>query len=193
MTLAALDHATLLRALLIVLADKDIAQPDELAERIRITDGGTPAQGARMVAKAWFDPDYRAIMLDDGARAAAMLDIPMRGAPPLGVLEDTPVLHHLVVCTLCSCYPRAVLGYPPFWFKSAAYRARAVRDPRGLLASWGTVLADGTAMRVVDSTADYRWMVLPLRPAGTADWSEPQLAAIIRDSDMIGVTIPTIV
>jgi hypothetical protein len=192
MSIATLDHATLLKALQRVLAGKDIAQPDELAERIRITDSGTPAQGARMVAKAWCDPAFRAIMLADGARAAAMLDIPMRGAPPLGVLEDTPDLHHLVVCTLCSCYPRAVLGYPPFWFKSTAYRARAVRDPRGLLAEWGTPLPGSTALRVVDSTADYRWMVLPLRPASTENWTEPQLATLIRASDMIGVTIPTI-
>jgi len=99
-------------------------------------------------------------------------------------------VHNLVVCTLCSCYPRAVLGYPPFWFKSAAYRARAVRDPRGLLAEWGTVLPPGVKIRIVDSTADYRWMVLPLRPAGTEGWSEAQLAAIVREGDMIGVTIP---
>ena len=144
-----------------------------------------------MVAKAWTDPDYRASMLADGTKAAEALGIPMRGAPPLGVLEDTPALHHLVCCTLCSCYPRAVLGYPPFWYKSAGYRARAVRDPRGLLAEWGTVLAPRRPRcRVVDSTADYRWMVLPLRPAGTADFSEPALAALVRETDMIGVTLP---
>ena len=103
-----------------------------------------------MVARAWTDPDYRALMLEDGSKAAEMLGIPMRGMPPLGVLENAPGLHHLVVCTLCSCYPRAVLGYPPFWFKSAAYRARAVRDPRGLIAEWGTVLPEGTKISVVD-------------------------------------------
>jgi len=108
------------------------------------------------------------------------------------VLANTPDLHHLVVCTLCSCYPRAVLGYPPFWYKSAAYRARAVRDPRGLLAEWGTVLPSGVTLTVVDSTAEYRWMVLPLRPAGTEGWSEPRLAALVREGDMIGVTIPAI-
>jgi nitrile hydratase len=99
-------------------------------------------------------------------------------------------VHNLVVCTLCSCYPRAVLGYPPFWFKSAAYRARGVRDPRGLIAEWGTVLPEGVKIRVVDSTADYRWMVLPRRPAGTEGWSMDQLAAIVREGDMIGVTVP---
>jgi nitrile hydratase len=143
-----------------------------------------------MVAKAWLDPEYRALMLQDGAKAAEAVGIPMRGMPPLGVLENTPLLHHLVVCTLCSCYPRAVLGYPPFWFKSAAYRARAVRDPRGLLADWSTHLPAEVKLRVVDSTADYRWMVLPLRPFGTEGWDEARLASLVRDGDMIGVTVP---
>jgi hypothetical protein len=101
-------------------------------------------------------------------------------------------VHHLVVCTLCSCYPRAVLGYPPFWFKSAAYRARAVRDPRGLLTEWGTTLPLATKLRVIDSTADYRWMVLPVRPRGTDEWPEERLAGLVRDGDMIGVTVPRV-
>ena len=185
------DSDRLLQAVRSLLAAKGIASPAEIAERVAITDAGSPAQGARMVAKAWTDPEFRALMLADGARAAEALDIPMRGMPPLGVLEDTPEVHNLVVCTLCSCYPRAVLGYPPFWFKSAAYRARAVRDPRGLLLEWGTVLADTVKVQVVDSTADYRWMVLPMRPAGTDGWSEEKLAAIVREGDMIGVTVPT--
>ena len=181
----------LLEAVRSLLAAKGHLTTDEIAERIRITDGGSPAQGARMVAKAWTDPDYRALMLRDGTMAAEALAIPMRGLPPLGVLEDTEEVHNLVVCTLCSCYPRAVLGYPPFWFKSAAYRARAVRDPRGLLAEWGTTLPATQKLRVVDSTADYRWMVLPRRPAGTENWTPDQLAAIVREGDMIGVTLPT--
>ena len=184
------DGETLLSALRTLLAAKGIATPAEIAERIAITDAGSPAQGARMVAKAWIDPAFRALMLEDGARAAEQLGIAMRGTPPLGVLENTATEHNLVVCTLCSCYPRAVLGYPPFWFKSAAYRARAARDPRGLLAEWGTVLPDGVKIRIVDSTADYRWMVLPRRPERTGDWSEERLAAIVREGDMIGVTVP---
>ena len=124
-----------------MLAAKGIASPTEIAERIAITDSASPGQGARMVAKAWTDPDYRARMLEDGSKAAEELGIPMRGMPPLGVLENSADVHNLVVCTLCSCYPRAVLGYPPLWYKSAGYRARAVRDPRGLLADeWGTTL-----------------------------------------------------
>jgi nitrile hydratase len=185
------DGEKLLVALRAVLEAKGLATTQEIAERIAVTDAGSPAQGARMVARAWVDPAYRAQMLADGAAAAEALGIPMRGAPPLGVLENTPDLHNVVVCTLCSCYPRAVLGYPPFWFKSAAYRARAVRDPRGLLGEWGTVLADTVKVQVVDSTADYRWMVLPMRPAGTEGWSEQQLSAIVREGDMIGVTIPS--
>jgi nitrile hydratase len=146
-----------------------------------------------MVARAWVDPDYRALMLQDGTRAAEAVGIRMRGMPPLGVLENTPDVHHLVVCTLCSCYPRAVLGYPPFWYKSASFRARAVRDPRNLLAAeWKTIIPETVRVVVVDSTADYRWMVLPVRPAATDGWDQDRLAAIVREGDMIGVTIPSL-
>jgi hypothetical protein len=186
------DSDRLLHAVRSLLATKGIVTPPEIAEQITITDTASPARGAGMVAKAWTEPEFRALMLANGTRAAESLDIPMRGMPPLGVLEDTPEVHNLVVCTLCSCYPRAVLGYPPFWYKSAAYRARAVRDPRGLLREWGTVLPEHVKLRVVDSTADYRWMVLPLRPAGTEGWSAERLAGIVRAGDMIGVTLPTI-
>lgn len=186
------DSDRLLAAVRGLLAAKGIATAEDIAERIRFTDAASPAQGARMVARAWLDPEYRALMLRDGTAAAEAMDIPMRGAPPLGVLENVPGLHHLVVCTLCSCYPRAVLGYPPFWFKTAGYRARAVRDPVGVLAEWRTVLPPDTRIRVVDSTADYRWMVLPMRPTETEGWSADKLAAIVCEGDMIGVTIPQI-
>ena len=191
MNLIETDSERLLGAVRALLARKGIASTAEIQERIAVTDKASPGQGARMVARAWTDPDYRALMVEDGSKAAEMLGIPMRGMPPLGVLENVPGVHHLVVCTLCSCYPRAVLGYPPFWYKSAGYRSRAVRDPRGLFAEWGTVLPDSTRITVVDSTADYRWMVLPQRPAGTETWTESQLAAIVREGDMIGVTVPT--
>jgi hypothetical protein len=193
MSIIETDGERLLTAVRGLLAAKGIASVQEIAERIAVTDAATPALGARMVAKAWTDPGYRALMLEDGARAAEALGITMRGAPPLGVLENTTDLHHLVVCTLCSCYPRAVLGYPPFWYKSPAYRARAVRDPRGVLTEWGTQLPESVRIQVVDSTADYRWMVLPLRPAGTERWPEEKLAAIVREGDMVGVTVPAAV
>ncbi|MBV9749884.1 MAG: nitrile hydratase subunit alpha [Acetobacteraceae bacterium] len=191
MTLLEEPSERLLAAVRLLLQEKGIAGPDEIAKRVRITDEATPERGARLVARAWLDPEFRTLLLRDGTAAVESMGIPMRGLPPLGVLENTPELHHLVVCTLCSCYPRAVLGYPPPWFKSAAYRARAVRDPRGTLAEWGAVLPKETRIRVVDSTADYRWMVLPLRPPGTEGWDEARLAALVREGDMIGVTVPT--
>ena len=185
------DSERLLTAVRSLLERKGIVSTAEVIERMAITDAASPGQGARMVAKAWVDPAYRARMLEDGTKAAEELGIVMRGMPPLGVLESTSEVHNLVVCTLCSCYPRAVLGYPPFWYKSASFRARAVRDPRELLASeWKTVVPDEVKVRVVDSTADYRWMVLPVRPAGTDGWDEDRLAGIVREGDMIGVTVP---
>ena len=186
------DGEALLVALRKVLADKNLVTQAELAERMAATDNASPGQGAKMVARAWTDAGYKALMLEDGSKAAEAMNIPMRGMPPLGVLENTDDVHNLVVCTLCSCYPRAVLGYPPFWYKSAVYRARAVRDPRGLLAEFRTTLPETVKIHVVDSTADYRWMVLPKRPAGTEGWSVEQLAAIVREGDMVGVTIPSI-
>jgi nitrile hydratase len=116
----------------------------------------------------------------------------MAGAPELGVLENTPKQHHLVVCTLCSCYPRALLGYPPGWYKSFAYRSRAVREPRAVLAEWGTQLADDVEIRVVDSTADYRWMVLPMRPEGTEGWSVEKLMGIVTRDALVGVAVPRV-
>jgi nitrile hydratase len=192
MNLAETDSGRLLTALRSLLDAKGITAPGEIAERIALTDAATPARGAAMVAKAWVDPAFRALMLADGARAAESLGIPMRGMPPLGVLENTPTLHHLVVCTLCSCYPRGVLGYPPFWFKSTSFRARAVRAPRGVLAEFGFVLPETVKLRVVDSTADFRWMVLPMRPDDTEGWSEERLASLVREGDMIGVTVPEV-
>ncbi len=193
MNLLDTESDRLLRAVRGLLEQKGIVSTAEVEARMAVTDSASPGQGARMVAKAWVDPAYRALLLEDGSKAAEALDIPMRGMPPLGVLENTAEVHNLVVCTLCSCYPRAVLGYPPFWYKSAAFRARAIRDPRGLLAEeWKTIVPDSVKLQVVDSTADYRWMVLPMRPSGTDGWDEARLAGIVREGDMIGVTVPVV-
>ena len=189
--LLAEDGARLLGALRRVLSDKGLVTPGEIADRIALTERASPRLGAALVARAWREPPFRALLLADGTAAAESLGIPLRGLPPLGVLENTAEVHHLVVCTLCSCYPRAVLGYPPHWFKSAAYRARAVRDPRGVLAEWNTVLPEGQRIRVVDSTADYRWMVLPRRPAGTDGWDEDRLAALLDERHLVGVAVPS--
>lgn len=186
------DSLALLDRLVAALEARGIVTEAEIARRQAITDKASPETGARMVARAWTDPAYRALLLGDGAAAAEAMGVSMAGAPPLGVLENTPTRHHLVVCTLCSCYPRAVLGYPPGWYKSFAYRSRAVREPRAVLAEWGTQLPDSVEIRVVDSTADYRWMVLPMRPAGTEGWDEARLAAIVTRDAMVGVAVPKV-
>jgi hypothetical protein len=186
------DGEALLIAVRTLLTRKNLVTATEIAAQMGAADNASPGQGAKMVARAWTDEAYRALLLEDGTKAAEAMNIPMRGMPPLGVLENTAEVHNLIVCTLCSCYPKAVLGYPPFWYKSAAYRARAVRDPRGLLAEFRTTLPDDVKIRVVDSTADYRWMVLPRRPAGTDGWTAGQLAAIVREGDMVGVTVPSV-
>ncbi len=162
----------------------------ELATQQASTDRASPENGARMVARAWLNPEWRAMMLNSGTKAAEAIGVNMVGAPPLGVLEDTPGRHHIVVCTLCSCYPRAVLGYPPHWYKSFSYRSRVVREPRAVMAEWGHPLPDNVELRVVDSTADFRWMVLPMRPAGTEGWTEDQLAALITRDVLVGVALP---
>ncbi|MBR0652525.1 nitrile hydratase subunit alpha [Roseomonas terrae] len=184
------DSIALLDRLIAALEAKGIVTEAEIAARQAITDKASPETGARMVARAWTDPAYRALLLSDGKAAAEQMGASMAGAPPLGVLENTPGRHHLVVCTLCSCYPRAVLGYPPNWYKSFAYRSRAVREPRQVLAEWGLNLPDSVEVRVVDSTADYRWMVLPMRPAGTEGWDEARLAALVTRDSLVGVAVP---
>lgn len=186
------DSVAALERLVAALVAKGLVTEEEIAARQAQTDKASPEIGARMVARAWTDPDYRRLLLQDGAAAAERMGVSMAGAPPLGVLEDAPGLHHVIVCTLCSCYPRAVLGYPPHWYKSFAYRARVVREPRAVLAEWGTVLPPGTEVRVVDSTADYRWMVLPQRPAGTEGWTEEQLMALVTRDVLVGVALPVL-
>jgi nitrile hydratase len=186
------ESVALLDRFVAALKARGVVTEAEIADQIERTDRASPEIGARMVARAWTDPAYRALMIRDGTAAAEEMGVSMAGAPPLGVLADTDRVHHLVVCTLCSCYPRMVLGYPPHWFKSAAYRARAVRDPRGVLAEWGTVVPDDIEVRVVDSTADYRWMVLPQRPAGTEGWHAERLASIVTRDALVGVALPRV-
>lgn len=184
------ESLVLLDKLVAALAARGVVTEEEIVARQAVTDRASPEVGARMVARAWTDADYRRLLLTNGAEAAERMGATMAGAPPLGVLENTPARHHLVVCTLCSCYPRAVLGYPPHWYKSFAYRARAVREPRAVLAEWGTAIPDDVEIRVIDSTADYRWMVLPMRPAGTDGWSEDRLAALVTRDALVGVALP---
>jgi nitrile hydratase len=185
-------NLALLDKLVAALSAKGLVTEAEITERQTITERASPEIGARMVARAWTDPDYYALLMRDGKAAAEAAGASMAGAPELGVLENTPKQHHLVVCTLCSCYPRALLGYPPGWYKSFAYRSRAVREPRAVLAEWGTQIPDDMEIRVVDSTADYRWMVLPMRPKGTEGWSVEKLASIITRDALVGVAVPRV-
>jgi nitrile hydratase len=146
-----------------------------------------PRNGAAVVARAWSDPDYLNRLRADATAAIAELGFGGRQGEHMRVVENTPALHNLVVCTLCSCYPWPVLGLPPVWYKSAPYRSRAVIDPRGVLADFGVVLPADTRIRVWDSTAELRYLVIPMRPADTDGWSEERLAALVTREAMIGV------
>src|SRR5262249_31145194 len=158
-------------ALKSLLIEKGVLTADEIRRRHEINDRGTPHQGARMVAKAWVDPAFKARMLQDGKAAAVELGIAVTEAE-LMVIENTPDCHNLIVCTLCSCYPRSLLGEPPAWYVSKAYRSRAVREPRKVLREFGLSFPDAVEIRVHDSNADLRYIVLPMRPAGTDHLSE---------------------
>ena len=169
-----------------LLIEKGLFTAEEEREAIAAMEARSPATGARLVARAWVDPAYRARLLADGRSAAEELGAEVTAAQ-LVVIENTPKVHNMVVCTLCSCYPRSVLGLPPAWYKSKHYRSRAVREPRAVLAEFGTELAPEVEVRVHDSTADMRYLVLPLRPAGTEGMSEAELAGLVNRDAMIGV------
>ena len=188
------DHSELsevelrVRALETVLVEKGYIDPaalDAIVETYEHKVG--PRNGARVVARAWSDPNFRARLLGDATSAIAELGYGGRQGEHLVAVENTPARHNLVVCTLCSCYPWPVLGNPPMWYKSPAYRSRAVMDPRGVLAEFGLTLPADTQIRVWDSTAEIRYLVIPQRPAAADGWSEEQLAALVTRDSMIGV------
>jgi len=172
-----------------LLIEAGLITADEHRRQIEILDSRSPALGAKVVARAWVDPAYKARLLADGSAACEELGVAMAGTK-LVVVESTPEVHNLIVCTLCSCYPRMLLGLPPDWYKSRAYRARAVREPRAVLREFGTELPERVTVRVHDSTADMRYLVLPPRPAGTEGWSEERLAALVTRDSMVGVSVP---
>jgi len=191
------DHSELspaqlrVRALETILTEKGYVDPaalDILIETYEKKVG--PRNGARVVAKAWSDPDYRNWLLKDANPAVASVGYAGRQGEHLVVLENTPARHNMVVCTLCSCYPWPVLGLPPVWYKSAPYRSRAVVDPRGVLRDFGVELPADTEIRVWDSTSEVRYLVLPMRPAGTGGWSEDELAELVTRDSMIGTGLP---
>ena len=179
------------RALETILTEKGYIDPaalDAIVEACETKIG--PHNGARIVARAWVDPEFKKRLLDDATAAANSLGYVNPVGAHLIALENTPKTHHLVVCTLCSCYPWEVLGLPPVWYKSAPYRSRTVIDPKGVLAEFGVTLPAGTEVRIWDSTAETRFLVVPMRPAGTEGWSEDALAALVTRDSMVGTGLP---
>jgi nitrile hydratase len=174
-----------------LLVEKGILTADEVRRQIEDMDGRNAGLGAKMVARAWVDSQYRQRMLTDANSAAEEVGLD-RGIYKLVVVENTPATHNVIVCTLCSCYPRWLLGLPPDWYKSRNYRSRVVREPRAVLREFGLELPDSVTVRVHDSTADMRYLVLPLRPARTEGWSEDRLAAMATRDSMIGVALAAV-
>ena len=170
-----------------LLVEKKVIGAGEIRQMLEVMDTRTPALGSKIVARAWVDPEFRARLLANGRATLEELGIDFFEDTQLIVLENTDSVHNLVVCTLCSCYPWATLGLPPVWYKSAAYRSRSVIDPRGVLREFGLNLGDHVEVRVWDSTADLRYLVLPERPAGTEHMTEEELAALVTRDAMVGV------
>ncbi len=186
------EYRRLERAVRELLIAKGIIGADEVRKQIELMDSRNPGMGAKIVARAWTDPAFKARLLADAKKAADEMGIDTSNTAAVVALENTEKLHHMVVCTLCSCYPKAILGIPPAWYKTSAYRARAVIEPRAVLAEFGTHLPDDVEIRVVDSTADLRYLVVPRRPAGTEGWSQERLASIVGRDSLIGTTVPVV-
>ena len=171
-----------------LLIEKGITSAAEVAAQIDTMDARTPANGAKVVARAWVDPDFHAALIKDASAASREMGFDI-GPLKLIAVENTPQVHNMIVCTLCSCYPRNLLGLPPDWYKSRAYRSRTVKEPRSVLAEFGVALPEGTTVRVHDSTADMRYIVVPMRPEGTESMSEQQLADLVTRDSMIGTGV----
>ena len=171
-----------------LLIEKGVLSEDDIRIAVEEMDSRGPERGAQVVARAWVDPQFKQSLLQDAPSAVKTLGLDI-GPLQLLVVENTPDVHNLIVCTLCSCYPRTLLGLPPDWYKSREYRSRAVREPRSVLREFGTDIPDEVEVRVHDSTADLRYLVLPQRPAGTGHLSEDELAALVKRDSMIGITV----
>ena len=182
--------AARVRALEELLLERGVLEREEIRARVDWLVSRTSADGARLVARAWIDDDFKERLLADAREAALELDLDPGPSPVVVALENTETVHHMVVCTLCSCYPKALLGPPPDWYKSLPYRSRTVSDPRGVLREFGLMLGNDVELRVVDSTADIRYLVVPRRPAGTESLDEDALAGLVTRDSMIGVSMP---
>ena len=181
------DFERRVEAVQALLIEKGILTADEVRQQVEAMDDRSPALGAKVIARAWADPAFKARLLADARSAILELGIDFRQEAALVAVENTARAHHVVVCTLCSCYPRGLLGYPPDWYKSLNYRSRVVVDPRGVLKEFGLELPTDVEVRVLDSTADMRYLVIPVRPAGTEAMSEEELAGLVTRDSMIGV------
>ena len=177
------------QALRELLIENNVFTAAELQRQIEDVESRNPGMGAKVVARAWVDPQFKARLLADAKGAAAELGIDVANSPELKVVENTAEVHHMIVCTLCSCYPKMLLGIPPAWYKNPEYRSRAVIEPRAVLKEFGTELPADVEVRIVDSTADLRYMVLPARPSGTEGLSERELAELVHRDAMIGVSV----
>lgn len=173
-----------------LLLEKGVLSEKDIQCQIEYQEARSPANGAKLVARAWIDPAFKARLIADPKKACAEMGVDATSINEFVVLENTEKARHMVVCTLCSCYPRPILGRPPDWYKSLNYRQRAVNDPRGVMREFGLMLPDDVEVRVHDSTADIRYLVLPLRPAGTEKFSEDELAKLVTRDSMIGVMDP---
>jgi nitrile hydratase subunit alpha len=174
-----------------LLVEKGIVTEEAVQAEVEAMRQRTPERGARVVARAWVDPEFKTRLLANGSRACEELGLELASLK-LVVVENTPQVHNAIVCTLCSCYPRMLLGIPPDWYKSRNYRSRMVREPRAVLKEFGLEIEDEIQVRVHDSTADMRYMVLPMRPARTEGWNETRLATLVNRDSMIGVAVPTL-
>ena len=183
-------NAARIRAIEALLVERGVITEAEVQDSIAHMESRSPANGARLVARAWVDPDFKELLLSDGKAAARELGIDPSHPARFIVVENTPEVHNLIVCTLCSCYPRAVLGRPPDWYKSFAYRSRAVREPRAVMREFGFEPPDDVEVAVHDSTADVRYMVLPMRPEGTEDLGEEELARLVTRDSLVGAGVP---
>ncbi len=182
------EHEILEEAVRELCIERGYVTASKIQNQIDAMESRTPSLGANLIARAWTDTAFHRDVMDDAKAAAEAIGIDMSGSPAMQAVQNTHDVHHMVVCTLCSCYPRLLLGVPPAWYKSRSYRARAVVDPRGVLAEFGTILPETMDIRVVDSTADLRYVVIPTRPEGTENWSATDLAGLVTRDSMIGVT-----
>ena len=183
-------YAARIRAIEELLLEKGVLTEPEVQDNISYMEARSPANGARLVARAWVDPDFRELLLSDGKAAASELGMDPEHPAEFIVIENTPEIHNLIVCTLCPCYPRAILGRPPDWYKSFAYRSRAVREPRAVMREFGFEPPEGVEVVVYDSTADARYMVLPMRPPGTEGMGEDELAGLVTRDSLVGANVP---